>query len=170
MKYLIPRRTSFESLTSTRSSKNPRSWTKVVIWKKRRIKTTLSQRRAATSSIQEPTTQSSSQRARKTNEARRMIQRRASRSLSFSSNIAMPYIIAKECYGERKIDSTLLDVISTLGVYCGIWIPQKLEHVSLVWLGITRCGLNAAAQKTKQQFGDILWQTLSYFRTNAFFL
>lgn len=145
MKYFIPRRTSFESLTSTRSSKNPRNWTKVWTWKKR-IKTTLSQRRAATSSIQEPTTQSSSQRARKTNEARRRIQRGASLSLSFPSNIAMPY--CKENVMEKgKIDPTLLDVISTLSVYCGKWTPPKLDHMSLVWLGIMWCGLNAAMQK-----------------------
>ncbi len=103
-----PRRTSSESLTSTSSSRNPRSWTKVVVWKKR-SRTALSQRRAATSSTLKPTTQSSPQRARKTSEAKRMIQRGAAWGPPFSSDIAMPYITAKSWIlwnGKRKIGST----------------------------------------------------------------
>lgn len=46
---------------------------------------------------------------------------------------------------------------------------KKLDHGSLVWLGMMQCGLNAAMQKDKQWFGDILLQTLSYLRTDAIF-
>lgn len=100
--YLISRRTSSESLTWMSSSKNPRRWTKVKLWRKS-SRTTLSQRRAATSSSLKPKSRSSPQKARKTSKEKRR------RLHEVSPFLAMPYILQKSRVlwnVERKIGWT----------------------------------------------------------------
>lgn len=100
-----------------------------MLWTKR-SRTALSQRRAATSSILETLTQSIPQRARKTNDVSRTIQRGAAWSLSFAYDNTMPYNIAKYRIlriGERKIDSiiTRCHLHTTASFYCGKTSTQK---------------------------------------------
>lgn len=65
--YFFRRRTSSESLISTNSSKNRKSWTKAAIWKKR-SRATFSRKRSATSCSLKPPTSSRPRRARRTSE------------------------------------------------------------------------------------------------------
>lgn len=117
--YFILRRTLSESSTSMSSSRNPRSWARVVVWRER-SRTALSQTRAATSFILKPTTQSSPQRARRTSKVwEDFSERGCVKSVPFLHWHALHYckIHIVDCR------ENAVDVNSKLRIYCGKYLP-----------------------------------------------
>lgn len=155
---LIPRRTSSESLTSTSSSRNPRNWTKAAAWRER-SRTAFSQRRVPMSFLRTLTPHSSPQRARKTSEERRMIWAGGCEVSPFLPTLPCLTLLLKSRV-LRNWEKTTLDVTKKKAWATFLWSDW-------VWCSV---GLNAATQKIKWWFGDVLLQTLNYLITNAFFL